>query len=310
MSGTGSNARRLLEQHDPRYEVRLLLTDNPSSNAARIAAEFGVECAELDIYRFCGAPRPGAYATLREGGQAGQGGAGQAGQSEGGYALLRKGEYAALREGGYALLRNPERRAAFDLELASALRRCGARLAALAGYDWVLGPELCRQFLFVNVHPGDLRVRDDRGRRLYVGLAWVPTAKAILNGERFVRSSTHLVTATLDGGPIARVSRPVPVELPEGITPDNILPPGVSLGEIIRDLRAGGRRFGQEPIVLISRQAQERLKVEGDWVEFPRTVQALAGLLLEGRLTQAPDGAALLDGQPVTDLFLQPEGVA
>jgi folate-dependent phosphoribosylglycinamide formyltransferase PurN len=286
MSGTGSNARRLLAQHDPRYEVRLLLTDNPSSNAARIAAEFGVEYAEMDIYRFCGAPRSGAYATLREGGQAGQ------------------------SEGGYALLRNPERRAAFDLELASALRRCGARLAALAGYDWVLGPELCRQFLFVNVHPGDLRVRDDRGRRLYVGLAWVPTAKAILNGERFVRSSTHLVTATLDGGPIARVSRPVPVELPEGITPDNILPPGVSLGEIIRDLRAGGRRFGQEPIVLISRQAQERLKVEGDWVEFPRTVQALAGLLLEGRLTQAPDGAALLDGQPVTDLFLQPEGVA
>jgi folate-dependent phosphoribosylglycinamide formyltransferase PurN len=272
MSGTGSNARRLLEQRDARYEVRLLLTDNPASNAARIADEFGVEYAELDIYRFCG-----------------------------------EGEYAALREGG-TLLRDPRRRAAFDREVAAALRRRGTRLAALAGYDWVLGPELCREFLFVNVHPGDLRVRDGGGRRLYVGLGWVPTAKAILNGERFVRATTHLVTPALDGGPIARVSRPVAIELPEGLSARNILPPGVSLGEIIRDLRAGGARFGREAIVRVSRETQERLKVEGDWVEFPRTVQELAGLLLEGRLAQRAGGEALLDGKPVADLFLQPEG--
>ena len=263
MSGTGSNARRLLELPDPRYEVRLLFTDNPASNAARIAEEFGVQYAELDIHRFC----------------------------------------------GHAMLRKPERRAAFDRELAAVLRRCGARLVALAGYDWVLGAELCRAFLLVNVHPGDLRKRDGRGQRMYAGLGWVPAAKAILNGERFVRASTHLVTAVLDGGPIARVSRGVPVELPDGLSPESLLPPGVSLSQIIRDLRAGGKNYGGEPIVRIARQAQERLKVEGDWVEFPRTVQELSGLLLEGRLTQAPDGSALLDGEPVGDLFLQPEGV-
>jgi folate-dependent phosphoribosylglycinamide formyltransferase PurN len=289
MSGTGSNARKLLEQPDPRYEVRLLFTDNPASNSARIAAEFGVQYAELDIYRFCGAPHPGEEAEAR--------------------GRLREGECAALREGEYAMLRDPERRAAFDRELAAVLRRCGARLAALAGYDWVLGPELCRAFLFVNVHPGDLRVRGENGSRLYVGLGWVPAAKAILNGERFVRASTHLVNAALDGGPIARISRGVPVELPEGLGPESLLPPGVSLKEIIRDLRAGGKTFGGEPIVRIARQAQERLKVEGDWVEFPRTVQELSRLLLEGRLIQAPDGSALLDGEPVGDLFLQPEGV-
>jgi folate-dependent phosphoribosylglycinamide formyltransferase PurN len=277
MSGTGSNARRLLEQPDPRYEVRLLFTDNPASNAARIAAEFGVPYAELDIYEFCGA---------------------------------RKAEYAALRDGERAALRNAERRAAFDQRLAALLRRSGARLAALAGYDWVLGPELCRAFLFVNVHPGDLRVRDGNGRRLYVGLGWVPAAKAILNGERLVRSSTHLVTADLDGGPIARVSRGVPVELPDGLAPEKLLPPGVSLKEIIRDLGAGGKIHGRQPIVRIARQAQELLKIQGDWVEFPRTVQALAELLLEGRLIQATDGSALLDGEPVGDLFLQPEGLA
>jgi folate-dependent phosphoribosylglycinamide formyltransferase PurN len=285
MSGTGSNARKLLEQPGPHYEVRLLFTDNPASNAARIAAEFGVPYAELDIYAFCGA-------------------------REGEYAMLRKGEYASLREGEYAALRDPSRRTAFDRELAAVLRRSGARLAALAGYDWVLGPELCRAFLFVNVHPGDLRVRDGNGRRLYVGLGWVPAAKAVLNGERFVRASTHLVTAALDGGPIARVSRGVPVRLPDGLSPEGLLPSGVSLKEIIRDVGAGGKIYGEEPIVRIAREAQERLKIDGDWVEFPRTLQALAELLLRGRLVQAPDGSALLDGEPVGDLFLQPEGVA
>jgi folate-dependent phosphoribosylglycinamide formyltransferase PurN len=300
MSGTGTNARRLLEQPDPRYEVRLLFTDNPASNAARIAAEFGVQYAELDIYRFCGAPHLGAG-----GGEAG-GGPSRAEEARRG---LRDGEYAMLRKGEYAALRDPERRAAFDRELAAVLRRRGTRLAALAGYDWVLGAELCRTFLFVNVHPGDLRVKDGSGRRLYVGLGWVPSAKAILNGERFVRASTHLVIPALDGGPIARVSRGVPVELPDGLSPERLLPPGVSLSQIIRDLRAGGKTYGGEPIVRIAQQAQERLKVEGDWVEFPRTVQKLSGLLLEGRLTQAPDGSAFLDGEPVGDLFLQPEGV-
>ena len=269
MSGTGSNARKLLEQPDPGYEVRLLFTDNPASNAARIAAEFGVPFAELDIYEFCGA---------------------------------RKGEKAPLR--------SSNRRAAFDRELAAVLRNCGARLAALAGYDWVLSPELCRSFLFVNVHPGDLRVRDENGRRLYVGLGWVPAAKAILNGERFVRASTHLVTAALDGGPIARVSRGVPVSLPDGLSPEGLLPSGVSLKEIIRDVGSGGKTYGKEPIVRIAREAQELLKIQGDWVEFPRTLQALAELLLRGRLVQASDGSALLDGEQVGDLFLQPEGVA
>ncbi len=283
MSGTGSNARKLLEQPDPRYEVRLLFTDNPASNAARIAAEFGVPYAELDIYAFCGAGRGEKAGSSGDAGSAG---------------------------GARGLLRSSERRAAFDRELAALLRRSGARLAALAGYDWVLGPELCRAFLLVNVHPGDLRVRDGTGRRLYVGLGWVPAAKAILNGERFVRASTHLVTEALDSGPIARVSRGVPVRLPEGLKAEGLLPSGVSLKEIILDVGTGGKIYGEEPIVRIAREAQELLKIQGDWVEFPRTLQALAELLLRGRLIQAQDGSALLDGEPVADLFLQPEGVA
>ena len=118
MSGTGSNARKLLELPDPAFSVRLILTDNPASNAAAIARERGVPCEVLNIREFCG-----------------------------------------------SALRDPARRAAYDREAARLLARCGARLAALAGWDWVVGPELCRSFLFVNVHPGDLRVTDARGRR-------------------------------------------------------------------------------------------------------------------------------------------------
>ena len=261
MSGTGSNARKLLEQREPSYEVRLILTDNPASNARAIASEHGVECVVLDIRAFCGDAR----------------------------------------------LQDPERRAAYDRELEAALARFGTRLVALAGWDWVVGPRLCGSFLIANVHPGDLRVRDSGGRRRYVGLGWIPTAKAILAGERFVHSSTHLVTPELDGGPIARVSRPVPVDLPPGVTSANILPEGASLGDLIRDIKYnGGRRYGSALLYSHSRSVQERLKVQGDWVEFPRTVQRLAELVLEGRLAQGSRGVQL-DGSPPGDLFLQQE---
>ncbi len=262
MSGTGSNARRLLELPAAAFEVRLLLTDNPASNAGRIAGDHGVPWELADIRAFCGAASDPAG------------------------------------------LRDPQRRAAYDRELAASLACRGVRLVALAGWDWVVGPELCRSFLFVNVHPGDLRAVDERGRRKYVGLGWIPTAKALLAGERFVHSSTHLVTPELDGGPIARISRPVPVDLPAGSRPENLLPEGVSLGDLIRDIRYNqGRRHGKALLYVHSRMLQERLKEQGDWVEFPRTVQRLAELALAGRLA-LEEGGARLDGSPPRDLFL------
>ena len=261
MSGTGSNARRLLELPDPAFEARLILSDNPGSNAETIARERGVEFLLLDIRAFCG-PEPTA-------------------------------------------LREPALRAAYDQEVGRQLARRGVRLAALAGWDWVVGPELCRSFLFANVHPGDLRVTDPQGRRSYVGLGWVPSAKAMLAGERFVHSTTHLVTPELDGGPIARVSRPVPVELPAGVSPASLLPAGAGLGDVIRDIRYnGGRRFGEAFLYTHARQLQETLKERGDWVEFPATVQRLAELMLAGRLAQDADGGPRLDGNPPADLFL------
>ena len=281
MSGTGSNARRLLEYSpraggSPAFEIRLILSDNPASNYRRIADEFGVAGRLNDIYRFCGVPDP---------------------------LSPRAGEAASRTR-----LRDPALRRAFDAENRRILEHYGVRLVAAAGYDWVISPELCQALPIVNVHPGDLRVLDEQGRRRYVGLGWIPTAKAILHGDAAVRSTTHFVTAELDGGPIARVSRPVPVDLPPGVTPQNVLPAGTSLGEVIRDLREGGRVFGDSLIVTHSMKLQERLKEVGDWVELPYTLHRVAALILAGQIDLGDAGCLRLDGQPVPELFLQSEG--
>lgn len=262
MSGTGSNARKLIEYDSPHIDIRVILSDNPSSNYRKISHAYGIQARLNDIFSFCGVHDPG------------QG------------------------------LKHRERRLAFDRETDRILKSYDIRLIATAGYDWIISPFLCRSYIIVNVHPGDLRVVDEDGRRIYIGLGWIPTARAILNGERFVYSSTHLVTEDLDGGPIARVSKPVPVNLPESVNKDNILPPGVSLRDIIRDINIdSGKKYSGVFIYTYSRGIQEKLKEEGDWVEFPLTLHYVSGYMLEGRLA-LDEGAVELDGEPVKDLFL------
>ncbi len=301
MSGTGSNARKLLEyappdRREPAYQIRVIISDNPDSNYRRIARDHAMAAELNDIYAFFGVPRP----------------------------------EQGLEPADRAKLKDPAGRERFDRRTWQILHGYGVQLVALAGYDWVIAPFLCQDYIVVNVHPGDLRVRDPRGRRRYIGLGWVPTAKAILAGERTVHSTTHLVTAELDGGPIARVSRGVPIDLPPGVTPENILPRGVQLRGVIEAVRSGeDPELAGSLLVTHSKAVQERLKELGDWVEFPRTLDRVAALMRSGRLGrgttyggQHPGTAAgrphpgtigagiLLDGAPVEDLFLQDENPA
>jgi folate-dependent phosphoribosylglycinamide formyltransferase PurN len=280
MSGTGSNAQKLLEyarRSESAYRIRVVVSDNPDSNYRRIAEDFGVPAELNDIYAFFGVPRPAQ----------------------------------GLEPADRAKLKDPAGRERFDRRTREILDRYGVGLVALAGYDWVIAPLLCQNYIVVNVHPGDLRVRDSRGSRRYIGLGWVPTAKAILAGERSVHSTTHLVTAELDGGPIARVSQGVPIDLPAGVTSDNILPEGVQLGDVIRAVRSGDDPdLASSLLVTHAKQVQERLKRSGDWVEFPRTLDLVAALMRSGRLGRGGSAGILLDGTPVEDLFLQDEATA
>jgi folate-dependent phosphoribosylglycinamide formyltransferase PurN len=279
MSGTGSNARKLLEYaptdlSEPAYQIRVIVSDNPGSNYRRIAEDHGVAAELNDIYGFFGVSHPGQ----------------------------------GLEPADRAKLRDPAGRECFDRRTRDILNRYGVQLVALAGYDWVIAPFFCQEYVVVNVHPGDLRVRDARGRRRYAGLGWVPTAKAILAGERVVHSTTHLVTAELDGGPIARVSQGVPVDLPPGVGPEDILPGNARLGDVIRAVRSGDDpQLASILLVTHAAAVQERLKELGDWIEFPRTLDRVAALMGEGRLARGEAGRLLLDRAPVEDLFLQRE---
>lgn len=278
MSGTGSNARKLLEYappggNEPNYRIRLIVSDNPDSNYRRIAEDHAVPAELNDIYAFFGVPRP----------------------------------EQGLVPAGRAKLKDPVGRERFDRRTRDILQSYGVQLVALAGYDWVIAPFLCQNFIVLNVHPGDLRVRDARDRRRYIGLGWLPTAKAILAGERLVHSTIHLVTAELDGGPIARVSQGVSIDLPAGVTPDNILPEGVTLRDVIRAVRTGDDpELVSSLLVTHAKAVQEQLKQLGDWIEFPRTLDRVAALVRSGRLVRdTVTGRLLLDGRPVEDLFLQ-----
>jgi len=141
-----------------------------------------------------------------------------------------------------------------------------------AGYMTIMTPPILETYSgrIINVHPADLTVMEG-GERRYVGIHVVE--EAILAGENELRSSTHIVREKVDHGEILVLSEPLPVELP----------PGVTLEQLEEDKSLRNRVVGEH---------QDRLKKMGDWVIYPLTVQLMA----EGRFSLAPDGV-YFDGE-------------
>ncbi len=269
MSGSGSNARKIIEYDSKLLDIRLILSDNPASNYRSIARDFNIDQALNNISHFYG---------------------------------VEPGDDSAA---GRKRFRDKQKRLTFDATTDKILKGYNIELIATAGYNWLLSPLLCNNYIIVNVHPGDLRVRDEAGKRLYSGLGWIPTARALLNGEQYVHTTTHLVTAELDGGAIARVSAPVEVGFVENFDRRQLLPPGVTLRELIGDVNNnGGREYGSALLYSRSKELQEKLKVVGDWREFPLTMHQVADYMLQGRLYQDESGLIMVDGREAFDLFL------
>lgn len=163
-----------------------------------------------------------------------------------------------------------KRRQDFDRENLELLKPFQARVAVYGGYMSIASPALIRAFVGINVHPADLSVVRDDGKRRWTGAHAVRDAIAV--GERFIHASTHLVTEEVDAGPLFMVSAPLEVELPDRVD--------LSDPERLRE---------------VADLNQERLKQAGDWQIFPRTIEALA----RGWFQMDEDGRLYFKGEPI-----------
>lgn len=166
-------------------------------------------------------------------------------------------------------------RAEFDRLSVLKLTRHKPDVLAYCGYMRIASPQLVDAYLGVNVHPADLSAKNRQGSRKFVGAHAV--RDALLSGEKTLRSTTHLVENTVDGGRILMRSHGIPVTIQKGLDlkkPDH-------LNKVIGEY-------------------QQRLKEQGDWLIFPETLDALA----EKRFTQDEEGNIHFDGKPVPNGIL------
>jgi folate-dependent phosphoribosylglycinamide formyltransferase PurN len=196
MSGSGTNLVKILERQadlgrtaeGSPYEVVVVFTDNPSSNAARIADSHGLPLAVEDILAFY---RSRGHATKKD------------------LSLRPEFDQRVLDALG------PYRADAIVLAgymsvvTAPLLAAFGGRIVNVHPADLRILEGGRRKYT------GDYAVRD----AILAGGDYA-VRDAILAGEEVLRATTHIVRAEVDGGEILMVSAPVPVELPEGLDKD------------------------------------------------------------------------------------------
>jgi len=177
-------------------------------------------------------------------------------------------------------------------------------LICLAGYDqwltdWMVD-KYCPRIL--NVHPGDTV-------KGFNGLHWLPVAKAILAGEKSIRSTLFLVDKGEDTGAVLVQSKPLNIAqtvaklddkgtkgLAEKLTEVTSF---ATINKIttFRDYkeRAGVRLL--ETMRDISNNLQDALKVAGDWKIYPFAVDKL---IAQGRVEIA-DRTVYIDGKEMPE---------
>ncbi len=166
----------------------------------------------------------------------------------------------------------------YDAETEKLLRMHKVDVVALCGYMSIVTRPVIGNFLTVNVHPADLRVKEGSGKRKYAGAECVK--RAILNGEKEIRATTHVVSEGVDEGQILLVSKPVKLEVSSSYGSKPFFEKGLSKNEELER---------------ISHVYQEKLKEEGDWKIYPETLKLLA----KGRFAADSTGAIYLDGKPI-----------
>ncbi len=240
LSGGGSNAEKLIEsvqnRQDASWYPAALVTDAPETSRAReIGATWNLPVVELDIRKF-----------YRERGET---------------RMTLKTELGRqIREEWTNRLREMIKPYAPDFGI-------------LAGF--VPLTNITADFPCLNVHPGDLTVEDEQGRRILVGLHTLPIETAILAGLTSLRSSVIIAQTytgkggEMDSGPILGISPPVKIDFKD-----------YSLDQLkdIAAVRPEKRPVGgwKDELENLAADNQDLLKENGDWVVFPPAVSDYA----------------------------------
>ncbi|MEE8412992.1 MAG: formyltransferase family protein [Dehalococcoidales bacterium] len=177
-------------------------------------------------------------------------------------------------------------------------------LICLAGFDqWNTDWMVDRYYpKMLNVHPGDTT-------KGYDGLNWLPSAKAILAGDKVIRSTLFIVDKGKDTGPVLVQSKPLDMartldELEqkgtEGLLAGLSEVTGLAATHKITSYEDFKEKAGAELLKImenICKTLQEALKVEGDWKIFPFAVH---DLIARGRV-EIDDRAVYIDGKEMPE---------
>ena len=238
LSGQGSNAEAVLNdlaESPADYTVSVLVTDAPEKSRAReLAARFGLPLIEHDLKKFYAAH--GAVSTS-----------------------LATAEGRRLRE-------------LWTEELRSKLADYDVDFGILAGFMTLCN--IAADLPCLNVHPGDLTVTDESGRRIFAGLHSGPVEEVLcMPGMDYFRSSVIVVrpfsgdgAEDMDTGFILGVSGAVPADR-AGRTAEE-------WGEI-RKKRVPGMRVADELRALALKNINV-LKELGDHVVLPAVLRRFA----------------------------------
>ncbi len=236
MSGTGTNAEVLLKNPSENYSIKLIVTDAPLTSRA----------AELS--RTYNVPMVSSDIRMF-------------------YRRHGLESISLATEDGRRV------RELWTEELRKLIAPYAVDFGILAGFMTM--SNITADFPCLNVHPGDLTLTDGEKRRILAGLHIRPVEKALCMGLESLRSSVILATpfsgngkADMDAGYILGISPCVPVEL-DGYTATELC--------AVRDRRVNGRAPKEGDILSsLALKNIEKLKIYGDHVVFPRSIEAFA----------------------------------
>ena len=260
LSGSGTNAEKLLQDAaspDTPWRPQVLVTDRPETSRARDLA------SEFHLPLI----EHDIHAYYRKNGRP--------------RVSLATEEDMCLRE-------------KWTEELREKLRPFSVDFGILAGFMTLCN--ITDDLICLNVHPGDLTVREN-GKRIYAGLHRGPAERAILRGEKFIRSSVILAGkigmkgAGMDEGPVLGISDLMELDLQ-----------GMSL-DFLRETaaRREGKKpaeYADDPLARLANFNVDRLKEAGDWKLFPRVVRDFAKGFF-----RMEDGVLCYRGEPVSTVL-------